>query len=91
MPLTLLLRCVGVAVGDTASASSVLSFAFLPPTVSSLSVASGNTSGGYNVTIFGANFGSATDFASSGFLYIDNDVVCTAKTAVYTTTCQNDC
>ena len=64
---SLLLSVAGQAANVTTQAQrDATKFSFEAPILSSLTNTSGPTSGGYNVTVFGMNFGSADDFAALG-------------------------
>ncbi len=60
---------------DARTPRDVITFAFDMPVVSSLSVVTGLTSGGFAVTVLGVNFGSSFDFASFGSIIIEDDLV----------------
>ena len=56
------------------SQQEAVRFSFLAPSVESMSASTGLTAGGYNITVFGLNFGTAQDFAALG-VYVNCDVL----------------
>jgi hypothetical protein len=53
---------------------AALQFSFLPPVLHALSLENGTTSGGYNVSIYGLNFGTAAFFSAAGRVYVRDDI-----------------